>query len=439
MSIPDSKTNTGQSARQSAAKIFRNARMLISGKAAAAVLSLAYLAIASRTLGPEGLGYLVLAHAYVQTVAYITRFQSWQAIVRFGAPLISNDQSTIFKTLLRFTIKLDLLSGVLAIAVALGLASLVGGLMNWPDEAMSLVYLYCLATPFLIAATPTGVLQLYDSFKSLGWQLTILPGVRFVGAILILAYGGGLTEFLTVWIVSAVLSGASLWILGWRELKKRSLLPSFKRQVGEKADRAWLPFMIRTNLSSTLELTQTNLPVLIVGAMLGSAASGFLQIATNLSNLIAHPANMLNHATYPELSKVLVRDGRDEMRGIAWRSVLTGSAIAAPFVIIYLLFGKQLAVAVGGSEFAPAGILVGLMAMAQLWRIASVVFESAALATGRAGYVLGSQIASSIILILIMVVSLPSFGPIGAPLALIAGSMILIARYLYVLYRQLSD
>ena len=80
--------------------------MLISGKAAAAVLSLAYLAIASRTLGPEGLGYLVLAHTYVQTVAYITRFQSWQAIVRFGAPLINDDHSTIFKTLLRFTIKL---------------------------------------------------------------------------------------------------------------------------------------------------------------------------------------------------------------------------------------------------------------------------------------------------------------------------------------------
>ena len=257
-----------------------------------------------------------------------------------------------------------------------------------------------------------------------------------MGAILILAYGGGLTEFLIVWIVSAVISGASLWVLGWRELKKRQLLPSLNRHPGEKADRAWLPFMIRTNLSSTLELTHTNLPVLIVGAMLGSAASGFLQIATNLSNLIAHPANMLNHATYPELSKVLVRDGRNEMRQVAWRSVRTGSAFAVPLVVIYLLFGEQLAVAVGGSEFAPAGILVGLMAMAQLWRIAAVVFESAALATGRAGYVLGSQIASAIVLILIMVVCLPSFGPIGAPAALIAGSTILIARYLYVLYRQ---
>ena len=423
------------SSRQSANRIFSNARKLLSGKAIAAVLSLAYLAIAGRTLGPTGLGYLVLAHAYVLTVANITRFQSWQAIVRFGAPMINKDDRGAFETLVRFTTKLDLFSGVVAIVIAMSFAGPVGRLMSWPEEIMTFVYLYCLATPFLIAATPTGILQLFDGFKFLSLQLTILPSIRFIGAVLVLIFDGGLMGFLIVWIVSAVTSGATLWFLGWRELNKRNLLPPMRRRAGDEASREWLPFMIRTNLSSTIDLTQTSLPVLVVGAILGGAASGFLQIATNLSNLIAHPAKMLNHATYPELSKILARQGRNEMRKVARRSILTGAAFAAPFVIIYIIFGRQLATIVGGGEFAPAGILVGFMALAQLWRIASVVLESAALATGRAGYVLGSQIVAATVLITIMIICLPMFGPIGAPVALMAASSILISRYLYALYK----
>ena len=408
----------------------------MSGKVVAAVLSLAYLVIASRNLGPAGLGYLILAHTYVLTVANITRFQSWQAIVRFGAPLIDQEQIGEFKTLVRYTTKLDLASGVAAIVIALMFAGLVGGLMKWPPEAMKLVYLYCLATPFLIAATPTGVLQLFDSFKKLGWQLTILPGSRFIGALLVIAFDAGLSGFITVWIISAVLHGASLWVFGWFELKKRSLLPPVKRQKGDKASRIWLPFMIRTNLSSTIELSQSNLPILAVGALLGGAATGFLQIATNLSNLIAHPTNMLNHATYPELSKVLARKDHVEMRKVAFQSLKTGTAIAAPFVVIYMIFGKQLAVTVGGAEFAPAATLVGLMALAQLWRISSVVLESAVLAKGKAGFVLGSQALSAIAQIVILMVGIPLIGTAGAPAALMVGSTILIARFLYRLYRK---
>ncbi len=46
---------------------------------------------------------------------------------------------------------------------------------------------------------------------------------------------------------------------------------------------------------------------------------------------------------------------------------------------------------VGGPAFAPAGLLVGLMALAQLLRIASVVLESGVMALGRAGYALVAQ------------------------------------------------
>ena len=49
-------------------RIYRNLGRLLGGKAGAGLLSLAYLAVAARALGPADYGVLILVHAYVLTV-----------------------------------------------------------------------------------------------------------------------------------------------------------------------------------------------------------------------------------------------------------------------------------------------------------------------------------------------------------------------------------
>ena len=422
-------------ARAGAGRILRNARALIGGKAYGGVLSLAYLGIAARSLGPTEMGYLVLAHAYVLLIARVARFQSWQAVIRFGAPMIAEDDAGSFKTLIRYTLKLDLLSACVAVGGALALLGLVSGLMGWPEDAMPFIYAYCFAAPFLMAATPTGVLRLFDRFKTLSWQLAIMPTIRFVGAASVWATGGGLTGFLIVWIIGAVAHGLSLWFLGWRELRRRNLVPPAAPAPGERAPSHWLPFMIKTNLSSTIDQTQTTLPVLIVGAVLGGAASGFLQLAVNLSNLIAHPANMLYQAAFPELARLQASGGAKEMRAAALRAFFMAALVASPLVAGYVVFGGRLAQLIGGPAFAAAGVLVGLMAFSQIWRIGSLILESSVLALGRAGYVLGAQVASALVHLATLAVLLPAIGVVGAPIAIMASWAALVLAYLTRLFR----
>ncbi|MEM7568710.1 MAG: lipopolysaccharide biosynthesis protein [Pseudomonadota bacterium] len=417
-------------------RIFRNFGKLASGKVVAAVLSLAYLAIVARALGPEGMGYLVLAHAYMLIISQIARFQSWQAIIRFGEPLLAAGARARFKDLVRFTAKLDALSAVLAVVIALVLLQPVARLMEWPSEALPSIEIYCWAAPFLFAATPTGLLRLGDRFSTLSWQLLVMPGARFIGAVYLWIVGGDLVDFLTVWIISACLHGGSLWVLGWRALKAQNLLPSWRAAPDARPDPAWWPFVIKTNLSSTVELSHSHLPLLIVGAALGGAASGFFQLAINLTNLIAHPTNLLNEATFPELAKINTAQGRTAMRAVAMRSTLTGILVASPIVLIYILFQQQLAVLVGGAAFAPAGIVIAWMAAAQLARIASVVFESAVLALDGAGFVLIAQCVAAAVIVLGLTALLPGFGPTGAPLALLGAMSVTVLLYAWHLGRR---
>lgn len=432
--VGSSKTGLDKTKHQTS-RIFKNFGKLASGKVIAAVLSLAYLAIVARSLGPDGMGYLVLAHAYVLIVGQVARFQSWQAIIRFGDPLLAQGKVGGFKALVRFTAKLDILSAFLAVGISLLLLPYVAKVMEWPAEAMDAITAYCWAGPFLIAATPTGLLQLKDKFGTLSWQLLILPGTRFIGALWLWFIGADLVSFMVIWIVSAVMHGASLWALAWVLLNRNQLLPSWRASGDEETSEKWWPFVIKTNLASTVELSHSQLPLLIVGAVLGGAASGFFQLAINLTNLIAHPTNLLNEATFPELSKINTAEGRAAMRDVALRSLGTGVLIAAPVVVIYVIWREQLATFVGGEAFLPAGIIIAWMAFAQVWRIASVVLESAVLATDGAGFVLFAQCVAAVCIIAGMGILLPQIGAVGAPISLLIAMIATVLLYLMTLNR----
>jgi O-antigen/teichoic acid export membrane protein len=403
------------------ARIFKNAGALVSAKGLAGAMSLAYLAIAARALGPDGMGALVLAHAYAMTVAGVARFQSWQAVIRFGAPMVAQDDKRAFKALTRFTARIDLVSAVIGVGLALLAAPFAARAFGWSKDVVSLVYVYAFAVPFLMGATPTGVLRLFDRFKTLGAQMTVMPGVRLIGSLAAWGAGGGVKAFLLVWIVSAFANGVSLWWLGWRELRARGLAPRLIGAGEGARDPQWLPFMMKTNAASTLDLMNESVPVLLVGGIAGSAAAGFFQLAQNVTNLLAHPTNMLNHATFPELARVETEHGRGAMARVALKSAALAVAAAAPFILAFVLFREQIATIVGGKEFAPAAGIVAGMALYQVIRIPTVVLDSAAVARGKAGYALAAQGLGAVALAAGMVLLLPPIGVAAAAIALAMG------------------
>ena len=80
-------------------RIFVNAAILVTGKGANAIFSLAYLALAVRALGIETLGLLVLIHTYAQVVGEVVKLRSWEAVLRYGMPALQQNQVGQFQSL----------------------------------------------------------------------------------------------------------------------------------------------------------------------------------------------------------------------------------------------------------------------------------------------------------------------------------------------------
>ena len=139
-------------------RLWQNIGWLLGGRGFNAVMSLVYLALATRTLGLEGFGYFAIIIALGQTVTGLANFQTWQFVVRWGA----NGDGPADAT--GFAIALDILSVLMGTVAASFVVWTAQLWLPLPTELLWLTFTYCLISLLSIRTTPTGLLRLRFKF-----------------------------------------------------------------------------------------------------------------------------------------------------------------------------------------------------------------------------------------------------------------------------------
>lgn len=398
-------------------RIYGNLGRLLGGKAAAALLSLGYLAIAARALGPADYGVLVLMHTYVMTVGGIVEFPGWHAVVRYGAQALAAGDRPRLTRLLAFAALVEAAAGVLAVAVAAGLAPLLGPRLGWSAAAVAFAGPYSLAVLASIRATPAGYLQLTGRFGLLGAHNAVAPLVRLAGAALAAASGAGLKGFLVAWLIAALAEWSVMWALGlWaarRQLAAAHLAAGL-RTVPHENPGLWR-FMLAANADVTASELAARAAPLAVGWMLGPAAAGLYAVAQRATVVLSQPAQVFGQAAYSELAR-LAADGD---RGRRIRAALVpaiGMALAGAAVVCVLVmfFGRDLAALLAGDAFAgAAGVMLALTAGRALM-IAAPPMSAALTALGRPGLSVQANLVSGLALLVLLPPLLRNAGLAGA-------------------------
>src|SRR3954453_11949415 len=122
--------------------LLKNSSYLAISRGVAAVCSLATIAFAGRGLGVILFGTMILITSYAKAASGISKFQSWQLVVRYGGQGLAAGNPEIFKTSTGFAFALDVLSGVLGMIVAVMILPLLAGLVGIKQEYLWLGMLY---------------------------------------------------------------------------------------------------------------------------------------------------------------------------------------------------------------------------------------------------------------------------------------------------------
>src|SRR5438445_13029993 len=138
--------------------LLKNSSYLAAAQVVAAIAALATLSLAAHALGVLMLGALMLITRYAKAASGLSKFQSWQLIVRYGGRALDG-QTDDFKTSTGFAFALDAISGVGGMLVAVAVLPLVVQWVGIARDQLWLAMLYCTLLPTMSAATPSGVLR----------------------------------------------------------------------------------------------------------------------------------------------------------------------------------------------------------------------------------------------------------------------------------------
>jgi O-antigen/teichoic acid export membrane protein len=348
-----------------------NTGWLMGARGVNAVLSLGYLALATRALGLEGFGKFVLAVSFAQAITGLASFQTWQAVVRWGHGRKDPADAV------GFALALDLLTVVAGAIGAALLLFLAGSWLPVPPALRTEAFWLTLVMLLAVRSTPTGILRLHDRYALAATADAVTPVVRLVGAAAVFLFAQTSAAFVIVWGVAELATAFAYWRFALRHgplpWRKVSLTRLPREEKG-----AWR-FVWGTGLSGALLIASRQLIVLLVGALGGAALAGIYRVAAQLGEGLLKLAQALLRATYPEL----VRDpegAREIAARIARIAVITGvvtigfGALAGDWVIL----------AIAGREYLAAYVPMLVLAGAAAIELAGAPLEALLVARGRA-------------------------------------------------------
>lgn len=430
----------GKKRDTSIGRILQNTAWLLGGKGVGGVLSLFYLAILTRSLGPAGFGHFALIQSTAQIVVTFVSFETWQIIVKFGQNHVRDGDPGRFGRLMTFCMAIDLLGALIGCLIAGGAIFLLGPYFGW-DRTISLeAFAFASVMLFTIRSSPMGILRLFDKFDTGAIAETMVPVGRMIGALIVWISGPSITGFLIAWAAAELLCAATYWTLAIRTANTR--MAGWTRGGFLKArleNEGLLTFLTATNISTTVASMTRQVSVIIVGFFAGPAGAGLYRLAYQIAISLTKVSGLLSRTIFAELARVSAHSHAAELVRLFRRTNRLALAAAATVALVVAVLGKPLLALMAGAAFAQAYPLLLLLGLAAAVDLVGVSFEPLLMATGRAAVSVRIRLFNAAVLLGLFALLLPGHGAMGAAGITLAISLLGLALMGLTARRALSD
>ncbi|WP_252260048.1 lipopolysaccharide biosynthesis protein [Erythrobacter aurantius] len=411
-------------------RLFTNMGWLLGGRGINAVLSLVYLALATRSLGLENFGYFAAIVALGQAVTGIANFQTWQFIVRWGANGDEASEENL-RDATGFAIALDMISVAMGTVIAAFVMWTAHYWLPLPSDLLWLTFGYCVVSLISIRATPTGLLRMNFKYATATAAEAVQPIIRAIGAVLAWLFMPTVAGFILAYAVSEVAVAAALWFAAARDQRIDLTALSLTR-IPEKHPDAWR-FVWSTNLSGSLTIAGKQVMILLVGTFGGAALLGGFRVASQLGQALIALAQTVSKAILPEL--VHAKDDAIVMARRMANIALVGGVIA---VLVALFFGRWGLALIAGEEFGAFYWAMVILAIAGAVELVGASLESLLVSAGRAGTAFIVRAVPTVLALLLLDVAIDWNGAKGAAFAMLGSSSLAVIGF-YVAILNLSQ
>ncbi len=413
-----------RNAPQAVVSVVRNFGWMLSARVLAAVFSLIYLAIITRSLGVTGFGKFALITGAAQFLANLLAFQTWQIIVQYGVAHIENGDETRLARLYRAAIALDVVSALVGIGAAALILRFFAEALGMTPTLARATLIFNIIMLISLRSTPIGILRLRDKFDIAAAADAATPTLRLVGAIAAALIHPKLQGFLIAWAFAELLTAAAHWYAVHRVGEFRTILRNGKGLRAVFADNPdILRYSLTSNFSQTLFISVKQIPLFMVGGLTGTAAAGAFRLAAQLSRSLTTVSQMIAKAAFPEIVRAVRSQGARSLGTMIAQSMRLATAVGAVVFILAIFLGRVLLETIGGADFGGAYTGLLWLTAAACIDLAIVAFEPTIMAAQRAHLLFLARLAATAILVGTALLLEPTMGADGVAAAVFANSV----------------
>lgn len=412
--------------------LLKNSSYLAASRIVAAIAWVVTLSLTTHALGLLLFGALTLITSYALAVNGLSKFQTWQLIVRYGARALYGEHED-FKTSTGFAFALDVVSGIGGMLVAVAILPFLAAWVGIRPDQLWLATFYCTLIPIMGAATPSGVLRALDRFDLISWQGTATPISRAILTVIAFVAKAPFAAYVAIWYVTELSGELYIWFLAWRELRRHGLMEGIRPTLRPDLTGAWR-FAIHVNLTASVQTAWGPIARLVVGGLLGPAGAALFRVASTVSDAAAKPADLLAKAFYPEVVRMDLATRGPWKLMFRVTALATGVALVA--ILVILLGGKPIMSVVFGKDFLGAyHALIVLMAVPFL-AVFSFSLPSMLYALDRPDGPFAARVAGTLAYFAIIAPLSWRFGVEGAAIAFVIGNAATVGVMLWLVRQE---
>lgn len=400
-------------------KLFKNASILFGGNVASSLIGLVSLAITARALGVEQFGILVLITTYVLIVDKLVNFQSWQALIKYGAETLEHKRDEDFKSLIKFGFMLDISTAIIGAILAASGVWFIGGWIGLEQEQKLMAAAYSVTILFHISGTPIAILRLFDKFKKTAIQQVYASAFKLIGVSLAFIFNADLWWFLLVWALTDILGKLLLIIYALKELAYRqidNLLSSSIRNLSHRFQGIW-GFVWTTNLHSSIKLGLKEMDIIVIGALIGPSGAGIYKIVKSIGSTLGKLSDPFYQAVYPDLIRSFTSKNFKNFSRLIYVPMKFLALIITVIIGAFFLFGEYVIELILGSEYVLAYYPALVYLIGVFIAIITFGFHPALLSVGKANLSFYTLVFCTLIYSSILIPLVALFGLIGAALS----------------------
>jgi O-antigen/teichoic acid export membrane protein len=422
---PQNLTLMSAQAAGSGKRILKNSGWLLSPKIIAAILSLFYLALIARSLGPANFGRFALMFSFAQSAAGIAAFQTWQVIIRYGTQPVLDKRHDLIARLVYLCLLLDVVALLLGTVLTVAGLGILSPRLGWNHGVQLQIFVLAFLLMLANRSTATGLLRLFDDFKTGAFVDSLVPILRFFGVLLVYFSGPTALKFLIIWVASECVPTLCVWViiiwrthLSFRDLKfsdTASYVAAFPDFIG---------YAFWSSVNSSLRFMNQQIIVVIVGFFTNAESAGFFRLGHQLGQVLVRISDGLSLAFFMEFAKVDAASGGQGGGSLVRRTIII-TAISAVIVFALLLLGGRPALQlIFGEQFLPAFPFILILGAAAAVQVGAMAFEPVLMARGHASLAMYPNLAGALSTILFLALLLPRYGALGAAIAVLVSTIV---------------